>query len=359
MKINHFFKSFLATSLFLPMISGCSSTEIIDSKQEGIILGDEIILNLSSPESLSTRVDDGHKLRYIAVIYEGTLGGSTFTFIDRKEITDGENDRNTIIFRVLPNYDYKIILFADYIPSNYEKDENGYFKDYYYDTSMPVPPGDSQGGQGIITMRSFIDSDGSSILSQHCINNDNYDCFSLAMDYIHKTEEVVEEDVILKRAVAKVRFVSTTGLAEDFKRITFSSFDFYNQFNIMGNDASRTWTTFKKDWLSDKSFSEMTNPGENEIFYFYTLAPTQATIENRLKKLEFSVETENESLKEINVSIEDFLLPVQRNSITTVKGAFLPGIQVEDPENDGKGDIILHITSNQEWNEAGLSYEIK
>lgn len=360
MKETNFFKSLGITVGLFPLLTSCVSTETVDCPEPEVKIGDEIVLNLSAPESLTTRAGSDHKLRYIAIIYEGTEKGSGYNFLERKEILEGETEKNTVVFRVAPDNDYKIILFADYIPESYKRDETtGFYPDCYYDTNKE----NVEASKGIMTMRAFIDKDGETTLNQHCINNDNYDCFSFALENIHKEEEEVVRDPVLTRATAKVRFVSTTGEAEDFQSISFSNLDFYNEFNIFAGDASRN-DKFKNSFLEEISFSTMSNPSENELFYFYTLGPNTIKSKN-LKTIKFTLNTVSED-KPREITISDYQIPVLKNNITTVKGNFLPGVTVEDPENDGKGDIILHMSTNEKWDneldedwDKGLNYEIK
>ena len=317
--------AFCILSAFL---TGCAETEVVGINETENETGQEIILNISAPDALKTRAGSDHKLRFTAKLFKDRYNSSQGNqFLEKKQgvATDGEC---TIVFSV-PQGDYSVLLFADYIPNTTEADSKGFYEDAYYDTSS---------NDEIIQMIAFTtNSSDHTLLQKHCINNDNYDCFSAYTGIINKTDMKYEKDFVLERAVAKVRFVSTTPLPAEVGEINFSKFycfDIFKQFY-------ETVTCEKQDnymRLGSHVLQGMSNKEENEIFYFYTLA---AKNKENLGNIEFKINfTDGTDPRTISI---DQAISVTKNRITTVRGAFL------QDEQEEVGDIILHLSTSQDW----------
>ena len=289
---------FSATVLIL--LGGCSSTEIIDSPQEPAKKGKTITLSLSAPENASTRADADHQLRYVAKLVEGDLAGQDIEVKERKESIVSNNDDTTITF-VVEQGDYTIILFADYVPSSTTKDE---------------------------------------------INNDNLDCFGKVIK-VTKDEEEVVENVTLFRLVSKIRFISTTQLADnqEIDNISYSRISYHKTINIesasqnSGNGAGIEG--IDTQYIANKS-SNFLNPSnsENELFFFYTFA-NKSGDKACLGQVDFSINFKDGTKRDR--SIVTGVIPAKRNSITTVQSDFL------SPEKKATGNIILNLSTPNNW----------
>lgn len=326
----HIFKPVALTAL-LPAIAACTSTEVTDPSEQDRMLGEEITLSISTPEaSASTRADDTHKLRYTAKLFRGDYK-KEIDFIERKEeiASDG---KATITFNVSQEGTYSVILFADYLPANANPDASAHYEDRYYDTTSEDEN---------FTMLAFYKMNGPTpvALDYGCVNNDNYDAFA-AYRTINKTEEKFEVDVTLNRVVSKVRVVSNTDAAADVSSVSFSRFSFVNTVSVASGTASGHAEWGKMN-LANHSLTEMSDKAAKELFYFYTLADDYN--DNFLDDLAFSVRFSDGT--ERTKSIDKGTIKVRRNYITTLQGPFLA-----DPPASEKGDIVLNLSSENEWN---------
>lgn len=202
----------LFSATILILLGGCSSTEIIDSPQEPAKKGKTITLSLSAPENASTRAGSDHKLRYVAKLIKGSLD-ENLEVAERKESIVSEGEETTITFSVEQGK-YTIILFADYIPGSSTKGDDDCYPDSYYDTNIDGRPQN-------VSIQKFE------------MNNDNLDCFGNVIK-VDKGEEEVVENITLFRLVSKIRFVSTTPLAEnqEIDNISYSRISYHKTMNI-------------------------------------------------------------------------------------------------------------------------------
>lgn len=324
--------------------TSCVSTDVMEPEIE---TGDDmqVVLNLSAPEKLSTRADANHKLRYIAKLFTGSPGN--INGLQRKEILDGnrseEGVTNQIIFNVPAGTTYTVYVIADYIPSTAQPDAKGLYGDYYYDTStyndsfsLLTTPGNNK----------------TTTVTPSFFNNDNYDCFASGPLSDTKTEAKLEFNVELKRAVAKVRFLNTSSQSGsyDFK---FSNLKFDYQFDQRNEKGFDNFNRNINLSIDSKSFS---GTSEEEMFYFYTFAPA-ANVSGEDVTVKFNVTGSDNNPKEVSVD----KIKVQRNHITSVKGAFLPsassggngggGDQPTPPEN---GPIYVNMSVDSQWDSQEL-----
>ena len=310
------------------MTGGCSQTDLVSIGDIEEKPGNEITLNITAPDALSTRADANHKLRFTAKLFKDKYNSSNGNqFLEMKQgiATDGAC---TITFSV-PQGDYSVLLFADYIPSSTECDSKGFYEDAYYDTSSD--------NEDIRMIAFTTNSSDHSLIQKHCINNENYDCFSAYTGVINKTEAKYEKDIVLQRVTSKIRFVSTTPAPADVKEIIFSKFycfDIYKQFyETVFNEKS--YGSMK---LSSHVITGMSDPEKQEVFYFYSLG---AKNQEYLGDIAFTIYYTDGSSR--YVEIPEGKIKIRKNYITTVRSSFL------DDEKEEVGDIILHLSSDDNW----------
>lgn len=349
MKIKETFKIMgILSGLSLTAYS-CVSTETVEKPIDKDRLGEEITLQLSAPESLKSRASSDHKLRYVAKLYEFIKndGGAQFKTINRREAIES-GDITTITYNVDPDKIYIVYLFADYIPENSTADGNGYYPDYYYNTQSETDD----------RIRMITNPGKTSGVAPEFFNNDNYDCFYFCSDTIHKSLLKRELDCTLKRAVAKIRFVDENATEEEFGSVSFSKINYLEEFGLELGMANASKTLSSQ--LSEIKIEKMGKPSTNEIFYYYTLASD--TKDQGLQDMAFTTVNKAGKSKSINVPTGAHY---RQNYITTIKGNLLekgnndPGQDGPGLENPDFGDLILNMTTNQEWKEEGLNFDVQ
>ncbi|MCH5229047.1 MAG: hypothetical protein J1F12_03510 [Muribaculaceae bacterium] len=333
----------------LVITSGCV-TNVVDEPNENNDNSEKIILNLTAPEAVTTRANSDHKLRFTAKMF--TFNGSDMdrSSMQRKELLQGEKGEegvvDQIVFTLAPGNKYNIVVFADYIPANAGKESDGGYKDYYYNTredrmafDMYTTPGESN-----------------SKVSKDFFNNENYDCFCLAITDT-KYEAKQEKPMVLKRGVAKVRVVDTSGKTGNYD-LTASRITHHNSITLtpgtMGSmQRSESSLSGGVQLLNQKALEPDKN-GESELFYYYTCSsPGNANGANSgvTNSLSFSL-TGPSDTKAYNLSG----ISVAANFVTKVVGDFLSPVTKEDePEEQpgidpDAGNILLNISlSDEEW----------
>lgn len=331
-KKSLFYVSFLTVA---PFISGCVSSEILDTPASADQDSDLIIFSVSAPEAIKTRAEHrGYKLRYTAKLFHSSnKSGTDLKFMDKKEILDGAENNNEIIFKSNPDYKhYQILVFADYIPESAALNEEGSYGEYFYKLSNQ-----DENIELIIP------------ISENFINNDNYDCFS-HKEYVYKEDtEKVEKSFTLNRAVARVRFVDTSSInlnsTENPTTVKISRIAYTECYQQLADSRGN----FRNQPVN-VTLSEFPNAEERELFYFYLFAGSQANISSDIS---FEVTTEGIE-PTVSVKAESGTVPVRKNYITTVKGAFLPIPPTpNEPEQDG--DIYIYPSANQSWEQQPIS----
>lgn len=329
--------SMATCGMLLAGLSSCVSTEIIEPEKGTQANSNELTLSFSSPaDRLDTRADDSHKLRYIAFVIPESNGSYDWTTAQRQELIEDEKAKNEIVFKVDPNQYYMIGVFADYIPSSTQDDGNGLYADCYYNTqtknsyiTLNANPGNTSG------------------VSKSFFNNDYYDCFSFKTTvYKEKTRKDVECE--LDRATAKVRFVDENATPENFSSLTFSAMSYVSSFVIQTQECVG-YEDVKSTNLQNVKLTEMSNPAEHELFYFYTLAGSKGGSIVNLKGITFTAtNTQNNSNTK---NIPEYTIPIQKNFITTVKGNFVPVVTAPDPgvTTPEEDDLYLNVSVNDNW----------
>ena len=295
---------------------------------------DRIVISLNTPEIAKTRADNGYKLRYIAKIFSGSTSNTWGNPLDRQEIIDGDEADNQIVFKVTPDYDYAIMVFADYIPENYKKGSNGQYQDYFYNTTRSKQ----------VVLRTTPGSDDTSV-SADFFNNDNYDCF-YEMVTFHKSalEKVI--DLTLTRATGKVIFREKTDkkgeCAINVNKVN-PRMNFYFD-NKLSSDPTGGNTKAGNIPLNNQP--EITDYNK-DLFYFYTLADSLTSPQYVLTT--FTVNPDNADASPITINN----IPVKRNYRTIVKGEFLSDSHGNTGSGDGnkEGDIILNLSTDYTWEE--------
>lgn len=314
--------------LMLPMAllsAGCSSTEVLDEPTEQV-KSDEIVFNVDIPQELKSRATSDHMLRFTAFLYEGEYASKTdgVKFMEKKQVTTG-NGSGQIVFKVVPGV-YQILLFADYIPSS-STPQDGIYPDKYYDTSS------TEALNGTVKMLGFGN------LTYNGLSNPNYDCFTYVTEVINKSEDKYERAYVLTRPLSKIRFVSTTNYESRVRSITFNSFNFYDQYSIYGKS---TFIRYDNLRLSNHTLDGMSDASQNELFYFYSFASPDQTL--NMRDYDFTITFEDGTSRRVNIPFSSvYVLP---NHIMTVRGAFLADPAPDEPE---LGDIILNLTRNESW----------
>ena len=350
MKNRRYFLLPVTAVMVMSFMNSCLSTDIMEPRS-GEETGHKVVINLSAPEAVKTRAGhEGYKLRYVAKLYAGTDGAIDSSVEERQELIEGEKGsggvENQLVFNVPQDNKYIIYVFADYIPENSQPTENGYYKDYFYNTTADK--------NVVVMMTNPGNKNSDAIIPESFFNNDNYDCFAgVAALEEKKTSKEVKLEVELHRIVSKIRLVDTSKFSGIFNGKS-SSLTFFDRYTIKQNLKNETgWnkvnynkslTLFdKKNFLGDE---------EQELFFFYSFASIDTSSPLEKPQIQFSVTDYVEITSTLSVSTG--YIEVRRNCITTVKGRLLPGLTAEDPslgqEETRDGPIILDMsTSKEDW----------
>lgn len=327
----------VAVSLFISFLASCVSTRT-EEPETNEDATSPVVLSIQAPAETLTRAGNNFKLRYIARIYSGTSSQS-WSLLQRKEIIDGDGAGNKIVFSVPAQNSYTLIVFADYIPSDYTAGSNKLYTDYFYNTAASFSA----------TMRTTPGSD-SSAVSPDFFNNENYDAF-YGYQVIYKEEAEYKVDMTLNRTTAQVIFrdnsgnTGTAGIAINKlgarKRIDFGE-------SPMTSNPGKEADTALGNFLIDGTAE--VNDTDKDLFYFFTLADAVSGPQN--VSVEFTANNGSVTGQASNVTS----IPVRVNNRTIVSGSFLPSSAKEeepgltDPPSTSAGDIILSVTTDTDWN---------
>ena len=337
--------AFIFTSIL--SLSSCISTDTIDPDTPETH-GDELVIRISAPSDVKTRSHDGFYLRYVAKVYR-VQNSSTFLYNEyykREEILDGANDKNEMKFYVEPNYDYNIVVFADYIPDTTIGDD-GYYNDYFYNTKISVPNGDVEPND--IVMYATPGDPNSTKVSPLFFNNDNYDCFSaIKSKETKKDGEPLVLDMTLKRVVSKVIFRDNSNPEEagTFSKITFTELPFLYQYTMANQQAWQISNKYATKNLVVKA-EDIAECDEDGFLYFYSFANN-----NNNTRLNFGFSIEIEENDKV-VTVDNQWFQIQQNRKTIILGSLIP--KKEDQGQEGQFSdedaIIVHPTVIQEWDD--------
>ena len=310
---------------------GCTSTDVV-SPSDLEKKSDVITLTVSAPEAYAipyTRAaHEGHQLRYVAKLYKGkTTGGiNVDNFVARKEMLASAG--SLIQFEAPEKGDYTVAIFADYIPSDAEKNDNGSYGNKYYD---------------IDGNNDYIDilEHGDNTLPPYSVNNDNYDCFVKVLR-ITKGDDAYEENVVLRRAVAKVIVQANDGGRPDgVTKITLTKLSFMTQYSLDNGIAvaNADKTNISVDLTFDNSGTE--------LFYFYTLpAKKGSSYVQGLNEITFRIGAKDDSYVYNGCSISPSLFYPEANYIYRVKGDFLKPANAPALPSDM---INLTVSVSENW----------
>ena len=339
MNIKNFKSIAIALTGIVFSFSSCISTETIEPQNpKDETSSDEIVLNLSAPKESKTRADQDHHLRFVAKLFPLKFDGAfEYDKMQRAEILGDKETDNKITFKVESGKNYKIVVFADYIPD--ANKQNDRYKDYYYDTSST----DSS-----IAMNTTPGTPGTQF-STAFFNNDNYDCFGGVTGKITKEDQQIEINLTLERVVAKLQWVDTSQDPGTLKTFKFDALQYFKGMELtelMGNDFKTSNPTINAEDLvkSDEC-----------LVFFYTFA--QKTI--RSLNIGFTT-TISENRDPNTVTVEPNYINIQKNYKTIVKGNFLAQKSGAVSDNTPSGDattkdsdeIILHLSFDDEWAET-------
>lgn len=353
-----------ATMLAFSGLTACSANDSDEPQSEEKV--NRIEINLDC-EDLATRAatdHSGHKLRYIAILYQGSANNTSSINFIRKELIDGEtgdqNRQNFLVFDVDPGKTYTIELFADYIPEDaiLKDGQMGSvtfktYGDYYYNTNE----------KDVIYMLSTPQSPNSYKADSKFFNNDNYDCFALTESF-EKTSKNYVINNKLKRVVSKIRFVDNSANSGSYK-VGVKRLGYYRQLDFINSIAAGI-TSFD----SAQDFEEVTiannkiiNNSDKEVVFFYSFATKSESNRNESVYLSFSTTPSSGGTK--TFVTKD--LTIKRNYITTVTGEFLdedlggsndPGGDTPDvPSIEEDGPIYLYLgIDTEEWGTVSSSW---
>ena len=331
-------------------LSSCVSTETMEPEipQES---SQRIIIDLTPELDVSTRAaadHSGHKLRFIGKLYHKYSDSFRDDIFVRKELILGDQAEdadkiNQLVFDVPAGNKYGIFLYADYIPSSATKNSAGEYGDYYYDTHT-----DKERIAMYATPKTSFSN-----LSAEFFNNDNYDLFHAYFE-VDKTPEKVEEDIVLHRCVAKVRFVDTEGVSGNYSLST-TNFKYFRYLSTSSAEligaGGETTPSANINVYSQKGVTSDEN-NESEFLFYYTFSNPDSSGQFN-NYIIFTVTSEKGESKSFTVTD----IPTRRNYITTVKSSFLPD---DSKSGDGGGDnpgpednlgpIILNLSvSSADW----------
>lgn len=335
--------AFIGISSLL-FLNSCVSTDTIEPEPTGQNTK-EIILNLAAPAEANTRADGNYKLRYTAKLFNAS-GSGIGSLIERKELIEGQKSEegveNQIIFKVgtfeKPN-NFTILLFADYIPADYQPTTNGLYKDYHYDTQV------TKDNKDRITMLTTPGNSSTTAISENFFNNDNYDCFGARL-IIPKEMERVDKLVTLKRMVAKVKVVDNSDRSSPCQ-IKIKQLGLFYQLNQAFDEDKEPLTSLIKQFNLNQTLSKEITDDGRELFYYYTFAERFESSTKRSVNLSFDITDPESNIREVNGND----ISVTQNYITTVTGKFLPSIIVNEPEpepDSKNGHIYLNMSVNKD-----------
>lgn len=318
------------------LLGGCTSTDVLppDNNENK---GHLISLSMSAPDAyVFTRADqaghEGHQLRYVAKLFKKDFNGSE-QFVARKEIL-AINGSATINFQGEEG-DYTVKIFADYVNEGVSANEEGKYPDKYYNTSVKDATTGKDGE--VISLRKEHSDKGDAI------NNDNYDCFAINHEF-KKGTSIYEKSLTLKRAVSKIRIINREGIPSGVNDITIKKLSFLDEYNFstgVGGAVVRV-----NNLSLDKTPVNLET--NNELFYFYTFGGTPDNNDAYFKPdvIEFEINGK-EGYEYKPVTIPGGTLNLIPNYIYNVAGSFLT------PTTAPSNEIILTVTSNQDWANSG------
>ncbi len=322
--------------LILPLLSitvliSCTTTDIIENPEVSGDKGKTLTVSLSTPADERTRASADHKLRFIATLIPGSFTSHTNIrgeAVRKEVVADAEDSPMTITFTV-PDGDYSIITFADYIPIASQPDEKGCYEDYYYNTH------DSKNAE-IVHIKKME------------LNNDNLDCFG-AFKEIKKSSTESEFSITLARKVSKIIFVSTTAAEEGkpVESLTVLSYKYNEGMNLQaGKIGSQDGKTVSKAVTIPPLATDYSEENGQALFFFYTFSDYNT--DEKLGGVKFQVNFADADSKVTEISTG--LIPYNRNSVTTVKGAFItdPVIPMDD--------LILNLSVPSGWGNINWEY---
>lgn len=317
-------EAMLAT-LAITVLSGCSSTEVIESPgaQEK---SDEISIALSAPDAFGfpTRANEGLQLRYVAHLWKGATSQSDqMQHMQRKEVL--AKDTKTITFNVKETGDYFITIFADYIDDNAVATD-GKYPDKYYNTSK---------SDERVYMLAERGDDGA-LYDETNINNDNFDCYANKIAVV-KTENEYNADLTLNHAVCKVVFKGKAGEKEGVEKVDITEFSFIRECNLRTLDGSVSGSLK----INPKTIPY--NGNSDELFYFYSFGQTSGA----LGTIKFDVKGK-ENYTYQSFTIQGGTFETKANTIITVTGSFFTPTDSPNKQSD---NINITVSEDSKWKE--------
>ena len=276
----------------------------------------------SSADSGIKNVDDSvYDLRYILEVYDATKTNEEPVFVYRDEVVKSTSVKTvTFPVRLIPERDYKFVVWADFIKVNAEDP-------YYYNTTSKENNNGVKYGLDNVTI-----VDGKWVAMDEA--RDAY----TAVESVKSYNSGKSINLTLIRPFGKLRVITTDiaaldALAVDARptvvKVTYKN-GVYTGFNALTETGLNATTGAEFDnTLSDDQYEE--NDGSNMVLFTdYIFGTTTGTIQF---DMEVTYENGNKTTNSFNTEI-----PVQRNYLTTISGNIL---------TDGN-DIRVDITDGFE-----------
>lgn len=344
MKLNLRQLSAVFAAAMITIVTGCATTEVVDTPSGNEEKGEAVTLNIACPDAAkATRAGNDHALRFSAIMYEGgSIKDASVS--QRKEKLASEEGSATITFEVPPG-DYTFVVIGDYIPKvdadsdgvfeNPDPDESGLYQDTYYDTKSEKEK---------IWSLAFKNKN----VSKDFFNNDNYDCFASSIT-LTKEEAEINQDITLNRIVSRISLVSTTEAPAEIDNISIEHFDFFSAYLYGVKDTNQNHGNDSEYKIPKLTVESTFSEDNNELFYFYTLAPKAKA--EPLYYMYVTVNFKDNSSR--TTTILDKKIYPQSNYKVKVAGPFLSAAPVD------KGPINLILTTDDSWAEDDIDVEVK
>lgn len=284
---------YLGIIALIGLISSCSQhEEMADAGQES----KTVTFNVGTDIQIGTRaateynMPEGYKLRYIMAVYSQ---GSN-AVIKRVEATADNMTRNVSLYTELDKGTYDIVFFADFIPKNATRGENGLYTDKWWNTNLL-----RMGAKPTIKTQSDL-------LAR--------DAFSGVLPGVVKANDKISESVTLKRPWGRLNLVATDADPSSITKVEMEYIPMYGYYN------ARTQEIEEGSGSITRSF-ELSSPQQNAtILSDFLLTSKEGIITN--KEITVKIYTDNLEIPYNTIEIPAGI-PFKANYITNIKGNFL------------------------------------
>lgn len=323
---------FIAAMLTL-LLSACSSTSIEEPNPPASADADDLVVTFSTPNAYifpSSRADEegihaGHDLRYTAILYKSLTGttqeGINGTANQVQRIEQLSKNGNKIVFRSIPEGNYFIVAFADYVDEN-AKPTDGHYPDKYYDT-MSSP--------NYITLLPQDDE-------KQYFNNHNYDFFLYTIKSFEKKKNHPQEfNITLKRHVSQVQVAATSnGSIDALDQIKIKNWFVFDKMDLISGTASES-----KDMPKKNVYIDAANRTSKLLFFFYTFNVSETGSMLGTTRFEL-MNKDGYGFTKAEHTLQSLIRPLP-NLIYKVQGDFLSTSKVPSKVVD------IKVTADENW----------